>query len=313
MEIIITCLLFAVGIILVVKGGDIFVDAASWIAKALNIPTFIIGATIVSLATTLPEMIVSLIAAAEGKTDMAVGNAVGSVTANTALIMAIAMIAMPIMCSRKQYWKQLFLLIASAATLFLSCLTGKVNTFGSIVLAIIFLLFMTQNVLSTKKDSQEQTSRAAINKKKLFKNGFLFILGAAAIVLGSQLMVDNGGNIALWLGVPERVVAITLIAVGTSLPELVTTVTAIIKKESALSIGNIIGANIIDLSLILPLCSIVSGKALPVAAGSISIDLPACLIVTLIAALPLIIRQKSSKVQGFVLLLSYAVYLILAI
>lgn len=203
MNILMTCLLFAVGIALVVKGGDVFVDAASYIAKAFRIPPFIIGATIVSIATTLPEMIVSLIAAAEGKTDMAIGNAVGSVTANTALIMAIAMIAMPIICSRKQYLKQILLLIASAAVLFLSCRTGELNPIGSLVLAVIFILFIVQNLVSAKTDSNKQSGQAAADKKKLLQNSLLFLVGAAAIVLGSQLMVDNGSEIAVWLGVPN--------------------------------------------------------------------------------------------------------------
>ena len=151
METFICVLLFALGIALVVKGGDVFVDAASCIARALNIPSFIIGATIVSLATTIPEMIVSVIAAAEGKTDMAVGNAVGSVTANTALIMAVAMLAMHIVCQRKQYLKQCLLLIAAAAVLLVFCLSGRLSVVGSILLGIIFILFMAQNIYSARQ------------------------------------------------------------------------------------------------------------------------------------------------------------------
>lgn len=313
MDIYLACFLFALGIALVVKGGDFFVDAASWIARALNIPTFIIGATIVSLATTMPEMIVSCIAAADGKTDMAIGNAVGSVTANTALIMAVAMIALPIVCSRKKYLKQILLLIAAATVLLLSCLSGSLNRIGSIILAVIFALFMAQNILSAKREPQETAARAPVKKKLLAKNIVLFLFGAAAIVGGSQLMVNYGSDIAVWLGVPERIVAITLIAVGTSLPELVTTITAIVKKESGLSIGNIIGANIIDLSLILPVCSVISGEALPVSAQSVRIDLPVCLLVTLLAMLPIIFRQKASKVQGVLLLLVYIGYMVLVL
>lgn len=125
-------------------------------------------------------------------------------TANTALIMAIAMIAMPIICSRKQYLKQILLLIASAAVLFLSCRTGELNPIGSLVLAVIFILFIVQNLVSAKTDSNKQSGQAAADKKKLLQNSLLFLVGAAAIVLGSQLMVDNGSEIAVWLGVPER-------------------------------------------------------------------------------------------------------------
>lgn len=125
-------------------------DAASWIAGALRIPTFIIGATIVSIATTLPEMLVSLMAAADGKVDMAIGNAVGSVTANTALIMAVAMLGMKIVCPRKGYWKQFALFIAAAASLYVFSLPGELNFIGCAVMALIFVVFLVQNVRAAK-------------------------------------------------------------------------------------------------------------------------------------------------------------------
>lgn len=304
-------LLFAVGILLVIKGGDVFVDAASWIAKAFHIPTFIIGATIVSLATTMPEMIVSAFAAAEGKTDMAIGNAVGSVIANIGLIMGIAMVAMTITCSRKKYAVPMLLLIAASGILYLSSLSGSLSIPGSVVLGLIFLGFMSYNVVSAKGDGKDAgESKEKVDKKKFAVNIVLFLVGAAAIVIGSRLMVDNGSTIATdILHVDERIVAVTLIAIGTSLPELITTITAIAKKESALSIGNIIGANIIDLSLILPVCSIVSGQKLPVAPASIKLDLPVCLGFCVIAVVPILFREKAAKIQGGLLLVCYAAYL----
>lgn len=313
MDIVIAWLLFALGILLVVKGGDFFVDGAGNLARTLHIPPFIIGATIVSLATTLPELIVSLIAAAKGKTDMAVGNAVGSVTVNTAMIMALAMIAMTVLCPRKKYLKQILLLVTAASVLMVSCLTGRLHWVGCLLLALIFLLFMGQNLIDGKKETETAEEKQPLNKKELAKNILLFVVGAAAIVGGSQLMVNYGEKLAVWMGVPERIIAVTLIAIGTSLPELVTTITAIIKKESSLSVGNIIGANIIDLTLILPLCAVVSGQALPVAEQSLWVDLPACLLVTLIAMIPLIFRQKAAKWQGGILLAAYAGYLALTL
>ena len=141
MEMFVCCLLFAVGVVLVIKGGDAFVDAASWIDRAMDIPTFIIGATIVSLATTMPEMIVSVMAAAQGKVDMAVGNAVGSVIANTGLIMAVAMMAMAIPCSREKYLRQCLLLTVTAAVLVLGCRGGKLGIGWSAVLIVLFAYF----------------------------------------------------------------------------------------------------------------------------------------------------------------------------
>lgn len=312
MPIWVSFLLFAFGVLLVVKGGDFFVDAASWIARATGIPSFIVGATIVSIATTLPEMIVSLIAAAGGKTDMAIGNAVGSVTANTGLILACALIFLPVICPRKSFWKQLALLISACAVLFVSCLGGELNIIGSIILIVIFILFMTYSIISAKNSPSDE-EKPTVTRRDVAVNAVKFIVGAAAIVGGSQLLVNSGSDIATFFGVPSRVIAVTLVAVGTSLPELVTTITAIVKKQAHMSIGNIVGANIIDTTLILPLCSLVSGKALPVSETSMMIDIPVCLAVTLFAAVPLLIRQKGARWQGTVLALGYIAYLVVVL
>ena len=306
MEVIaINLLVFAIGALMIIKGGDWFVDAASWIAGALRIPTFIIGATIVSIATTLPEMLVSLMAAADGKVDMAIGNAVGSVTANTALIMAVAMLGMKIVCPRKGYWKQFALFIAAAAALYVFSLPGELNFIGCAVMALIFVVFLVQNVRAAKAQGEADVSQRAEDMGKPGKYIALFVVGAVGLAVGSQL--------ATLFGVPERVIAVTLVAVGTSLPELVTTITAILKKQSSLSVGNILGANIIDLSLILPLSALVSGKALPVAGSILTLDLPFCLGVTLLASVPILLREEAPKVQGAALLAAYAVYLWLVI
>ena len=312
MNIWLTVLLFVLGIAFVVKGGDFFVDAAGFIAEISGIPKYIIGATIVSLATTLPEMIVSVIAAAEGKVEMAVGNAVGSVTANTGLILAIAMVFMTIIIRRKDYIRQILMLVCAAAALWLSSLSGRLRFWGDILLFAIFIYFVYDNLKNAKTTSAEREKREH-SKKELAVNLLKFVLGAAGIVIGSNLLVDSGSQIAGYLGVPERIIAVTMVAVGTSLPELVTTITAIIKKQTSLSVGNIIGANIIDITLILPLCSIVSGTELPIAMQSVSLDMPACLIIISAAVLPLLIRQKASKLQGILLLLMYAAYIALVL
>lgn len=313
MEIWISLLLFAAGVVLVVKGGDIFVDAAGWIARASGIPTFIIGATIVSVATTLPEMIVSMLAAGEEKVDMAIGNAIGSVTANTGLILAIAMIFMSIVIERKDYIFQCILLIAAAALLPLSSINGELAVWGSLILLAIFIAFIVINIRKAKSEMDENQDKPKIRKKNIAINIVKFVIGAAAIVGGSQLLVNSGSDIAEYFKVPERIIAVTMVAIGTSLPELVTTITAIVKKQSSLSVGNLIGANIIDLTLILPLCSVVSGKALPIPETSMTVDMPACLIILAIAFIPLLIRQKAAKLQGALLLVMYCSYIVVAV
>ena len=169
MNTVVAIIMFVIGIILVIKGGDWFVDAASFIARAANIPSFIVGATIVSFATTLPEMIVSVMASLGGKNDMAVGNAVGSVTANTALIMALAMIFLKIVAPRKDYLKQCILLIIAAAVLWVGCLSGTMASWASIVLVVVFISFMVVNVITAKSQPAVTEEKLEVNSKIIGK------------------------------------------------------------------------------------------------------------------------------------------------
>lgn len=315
MEIFIIVLLFAIGVVLVVKGGDYFVDAASWIAEVSGIPKLIIGATVVSLATTLPEMLVSVMAATQGKVDMSIGNAVGSVTANIGLIMAISLIFMPGVIKRKDYLLKSVLMILAAAIIVACGFFGKVTIPFCIVLLLIFGCFLFENISSAKRNmlsENEKSGDAALREKKtVVINIAKFVFGAAGIVIGADMLVDNGSEMARLFGISERIIGVTLVAVGTSLPELITTLTAIAKKQSALSVGNILGANILDLTLIMPLSALISGKSLPVSTNSAMVDLPACLLVGLIAVVPSMIRSKYTRVQGFVLLAVYIAYLVI--
>ena len=323
MELTITILLFLVGIVFIVKGGDFFVDAATWIAEVSGIPKVIIGATVVSLATTLPEMIVSVIAAVDGKVDMAVGNAVGSVTANIGLIMAISLIFMPSVIDRRDYVPKSILMFCASLVIVASGRAGSIDIFLSVVLLVLFILFLMENIRSTQNSISKNTAalqaaesiaaapKATLEKSVVITNVFKFIVGAAGIVIGANLLVNNGSELARYIGISERIIGVTLVAVGTSLPELVTTVTAIIKKQSSLSIGNILGANIIDLTLILPVSMVCAGKPLPIASSSAVLDFPACLLVGCIAVIPMIISSKFKRWQGFALLAVYVIYLVL--
>ena len=313
MSIYLALLLSAAGIILLVKGGDWFVDAACDLAKMAGIPPFIIGATVVSLATTLPEMIVSVIAASDGKTEMAIGNAVGSVTANTGLIMALAMLFLPMAVERARYMGPCVLLLAAASLLLAGSQGGSLSLWASIALALVFLCFMAANVSQARRDMAEGSEPKGENKSSFWKNILMFAVGTVGIVVGSDMLVDGGSAVAQALGVPERVIAVTLVAVGTSLPELVTTLTAIRKREASLSIGNIVGANIIDLTLILPVCSLVSGKALPVSAQSAGLDMGACLLINAVAIVPMLVWKKAGRAQGALCLALYAAYLAVSI
>lgn len=334
METFLMYLLFVVGVVLIVKGGDWFVDGAVWVAEVTKIPKFIIGATIVSLATTLPEIIVSTIAAAEGhrilvsgaidcaaasldKVGMAIGNGIGSVICNTALIMAISIIFMPIAVKRKDFVTKAGLLVAALVALLLFSLEGSFGIAGAAVLLVIFVLYIAENVISAKKnkgiEQEEEEEKPKTDKKSIIVNVVKVVVGAAGIVFGSRLLVNNGSKIASSWGVSEALIGVTIVAIGTSLPELVTAVTAVVKKQASMSVGNVVGANVIDTTLILSVCSFVYGGQLPVSAQNIYLDFPVAILTTLIAVVPTIIFKKFHRWQGIAMLAIYIAYLVLVI
>lgn len=306
-------LLFALGLFLIIKGGDMFVDGASWIADASGIPKFIVGATVVSFGTTLPEMLVSFIAAGQGKVSMACGNAIGSVTANIALIMSVSILFMPMVIKRGSYIVKSVLMLAAIALLLVFSLDGNLTVLEALPVLVIFAAFIFENIYSSRKETDKTSARPAVNAKSVLKNVVFLVIGLAGIVIGSNLLVDNGSSIARSLGVSEAVISLTAIAIGTSLPELVTTVTAIVKKVPSLSLGNIIGANIIDMTLILPVSAIISGGTISGAEflQTARIDLPVCLLVGSIALIPTLIAGKFRRWQGAAMLACYAGYLAL--
>ncbi|MCI7511772.1 MAG: calcium/sodium antiporter [Firmicutes bacterium] len=305
-------LLFVVGLVLIIKGGDWFVDSAVFIANLTGIPKFIIGATIVSVATTLPELTVSVTGVIDGELDLAVGNAVGSVTANIGLIMGISLVCMPAVIKRSQFWIKGTLMSAAALLLWVLCKDGTLHMLPSFALFVLLAVYVWDNIRDAKNDVGSD-EREVVDKKDLPKQIVMFIIGIAAIVVGSKLLIEYGSEIALLLGVPSAIIGVTMVAIGTSLPELITTLTAIRKKESSMSIGNIVGANIIDLAMILPICSVVSDGKLTIAEQSYALDMPICFAMTLIAVLPPLIKGKLYRWQGILMLALYAVYVVILV
>ncbi|MCM1365154.1 MAG: calcium/sodium antiporter [Faecalibacterium sp.] len=305
----VAALFFIVGLVFIIKGGDWFVDSASWFAEITGIPKFVVGATVVSFATTLPEMLVSIRAAANGSTQMAIGNAIGSVTANTTLIMGVSLVAMAGAVNRKSFSVKGILFIASSAAILLLSLSGALPVWSAAILWTFFLIFMFYNIFEGKKEAALD-GPAKFEKGVLGRNIIFFILGTAGIVFGAEFLVGSGQTLARSVGISEGIIGFTVIALGTSLPELVTTLTAIRKKEASLSVGNIVGANVIDLTLILPLCAVIGGKPLPVANINLVFDFPVCLAAAAVVVIPTIIKGKFKKWQGFALLAIYVAYLV---
>lgn len=308
MLIAVAAVIFIIGLVLTIKGGDWFVDSASWFAEATGIPKFVVGATVVSFATTLPEMLVSVRAAMNGSAQLAIGNAIGSVTANTTLIMGVSLVAMAGVVSRKSFSLKGGLLLGAIGGLTLLSISGMLPTWSAFILWAIFLVFMGSNLIEGKKGAKNDEIDS-YEKKEIPAKILWFVIGTASIVFGAEFLVSSGKTIAAGIGISETIIGFTVIALGTSLPELVTTLTAIRKKESSLSVGNIIGANIIDTTLILPLCAVINGKPLPVERINLVFDFPVCIAACAIAIIPTVIMGKFKKWQGFALLAVYALYL----
>ncbi|MDY3984747.1 calcium/sodium antiporter [Dysosmobacter sp.] len=313
MNIWITVLLFLLGLLLIVKGGDWFLDGAVWIAEATGVPRFIIGATIVSLATTLPELTVSVTGVLQGEVDLAVGNAVGSVTANLGLILGISVVCIPSVVSKKQFNLKAVLMVTGAALLLILCRGGVLTFLPSLAMFAVFAVYLWNNIVDARsgmaESRAEHPGRRTVSHRQMTMKLFLFAIGITAIVVGSRLLIDYGSELALLLGVPSSIIGVTMVAVGTSLPELVTTLTAIAKKEASMSVGNIIGANVIDLTMILPVCSAVSGGKLTIGQQTTALDLPVCLALCCLAVLPPLLKGKFYRWQGVLMLVLYAGYM----
>lgn len=314
MELFTAGICFLLGLVLIVKGGDWFLDGAVWIAEVSGVPRFIVGATVVSLATTLPELTVSITGVLEGEVDLAIGNAVGSVTANLGLIMGISLVCIPSPVDRRQFPAKAVLMLTGAAALTILCRGGALPLGQGLILLAVFALYLANNLRDAARSraAADAPRRVKCSRCQAALRLGMFAAGLAGIIVGSQLLVDHGSRLALALGVPASVIGVTLVAVGTSLPELVTTLTAIVKKEASMSIGNIVGANVIDLTLILPVCAALSdGGSLAIGRQTNVLDLPACLLAGAISMLPPLATGRFYRWQGFALLGGYAVYLML--
>lgn len=310
MEIGLLILGLLLGLILIIKGGDWFVDAAVYFAKITGIPSFIIGATVVSLATTLPEVLVSVMATRAGNVDLAIGNAYGSVIVNLGLILGISLSIRPPRIKSKGIIQKGMFMIALTLLSLLLLRDLQISGTESIILWVMLIVFMWLNILDVKAKEEQEDEKISKNTKKQIS---LFVLGAAFVVFGSDLLVNNATKLAEILNVPQAVIGLTIVALGTSLPEFVTTIMSLIKKEASLSIGNIVGANVLNMSLAIPASVLASGNLLVARPETILVDIPFSLWFMAITVLPPIFYNRFFKWQGYLLILSYGIYIIYTI
>ena len=307
-------LLFIIGLLFLIKGGDWFVDGASALARRFHLPELLIGATVVSIGTTLPEVMVSTMSALSGHGEIAYGNAIGSVICNAALIAAITIAVRPGRVDPKTLKTPVAFFFAAAA---IYCIAAYVFGIFTRVMGIImlatFVAYMAVNVLQMKNTpaGEQETSE---EEMPLAKTLILLVLGAVLIAVGANLLVDNGTLIAQALGVPESVIALTFVALGTSLPELVTAVTSLVKGHSDLSLGNVVGANVFNLVLVSGVSITLAPFTIPQSAtlfginSSLVLDLPVMLAVMLILTVPALVKGKLNRAQGILLLAIYAAF-----
>jgi len=243
-------LLFIVGLLCLIKGGDWFVDGATGIARRFHVPELLIGATVVSIGTTLPEVMVSTTSAFTGHGEIAYGNAIGSIICNASLIAALTIAVKPGKVDPKSLRTPvLFFFVAAAFYAGVAYTTGYFSRPVGLILLAMFVAYIICNVMAMKNAPAPEEEEEPEENASFAKELGLLAVGAVLIAVGANLLVDNGTLIAQALGVPESVIALTFVALGTSLPELVTAITSLAKGHGALSLGNVIGANVFNLVL----------------------------------------------------------------
>lgn len=313
----ISVLFFALGLVLLIKGGDWFVDGATGIARRFRLPDIIVGATVVSIGTTLPEVMVSTTGALLGQGAMAYGNAIGSIICNTALIAAISVTCNPGPVNVKTMKMPVLFFFTSAAVYCLAAYgLGTFPRWLGLVMLTIFVIYLIANVRQGLRYPEETAEEAESAKapRSLAMELVLLVIGAALIAYGANLLVEHGTIIAQKLGVPETVIALTFVALGTSLPELITTITSLKKGHASLGIGNVIGANVFNLVLVSGVAVTIAPFDVPVGKlllgynASLVLDIPLMLLVMLLLTVPALTKKRLSRWQGITLLCIYTAF-----
>lgn len=313
--------LFAVGLVLLIKGGDWFVDSATAIAKRFNLPDIVVGATVVSIGTTLPEVMVSTTGALLGSGAMAYGNAIGSIICNTALIAAISIVCNPGPVNTKSMKTPAIFFFGAAAMYCLAAYgLGAFPRWLGFVMLTVFVCYMILTVRNGMKnpDAAHEETASESKHRSLLMEIVMLVVGAGVIAVGADMLVEHGQVIAIGLGVPETVVALLFVALGTSLPELVTTITSLRSGHASLGVGNVIGANVFNLVLVSGVAVSLAPFPVPMENEllntglnmSLVLDIPVMLGVMALMIFPTLASRKLSRWQGIVLMCIYAAFCI---
>lgn len=314
--------LFVLGVAFLIKGGDWFVDSAVGIAKRFRVPEIIIGATVVSIGTTLPEVMVSVTAAVNHNGAIAYGNAIGSIICNTALIAALTIAIRPAPVERKTIVTPVIFFFVSAAIYMVAAYVfGRFDRWLGIVMLLVFACYMIMTIRKGFKNPVQGHADGEAEKPEgsLLKDLVVLILSAALIAVGADMLEGSSVALATMAGIPTEVVGVTIVALCTSLPELVTAVTALLKGHGALSLGNIIGANIFNLVLVSGAAVSISPFVIPEGSKlfgyntSQLIEIPLMVGVMALMTLPALVKGKLRRWQGVTLLCIYVIFIVLQV
>lgn len=312
-----SAILIGIGFILLIKGADFLVDGSSNIAKRFHIPEIVIGLTIVSIGTSLPELIVSVKSAISGHSDMSVGNVIGSNICNLLLILGLASTISPLTFKRETRLIEIPMCLVLTIIFGIFCNTnGGISRLEAVILIVLFAIFIIYTIIMGKKgekfdqeEGQKQETKSD-NKKQvpMLVNIAYIIFGILALKVGGDLVVDNSIIIAEYFKVSEQIISLTIVAIGTSLPELVTSVVAAIKGNSDISIGNILGSNIFNMALIMGISALINPITYNLA---YNIEIEILIIASIVLALFPVIppKNKMSRRNGILYLILYLIYM----
>ena len=310
-------LLIIVGFVLLIKGADFLVEGASNIAKKFHIPEIIIGLTVVSIGTSMPELFVSITSAMEGFSDMAIGNVIGSNIANLFLILGVSSIIKSIKFKRETRLIEIPMCLAITLIFMALCNLGQdVSRSDAGVLLVLFAIFIVYTIIMAKKgeafdkeeDNEDNTDNAKPSKSTL-KDIIFVILGVALLKIGGDLTVNNAVNVARHFNLSEKIISVTILAVGTSLPELVTSVSAAIKGKSDIAIGNILGSNIFNILLIIGVSAMIN----PIVFNTTyNMDFVFLVVGTILLSLFPVIppKNKMTRWNGIIYVYVYVMYMV---
>lgn len=304
-------ILFIMGLIMILKGGNWFVDSAIWLGEITGASMGLIGATLISLATTLPEFFVSTLASNDGLSEIALGNSLGSIICNIAVVISVCVIFKPIKIEDSKFDGKALMMLTFMGIFYFFASDGIVTKMEGLMLVTLTIPFMLFNFYRRNWNTNDRKRIVFKDiKEDLTTNVLKFLVGGFLIIYGADILVNTGVEIANIFRIPKKVVSLTLLALGTSLPELTASLTATFKNKPDISVGNILGANILNITLVLGVSALVHPTGLRVMASSLTLDIPVAILFMLIFIIPGILRKRIGRFTGLLLFSIYLVYIV---